>query len=113
MPEFNTDTSPLFEPITVIIDEKKYVIEKITRELLDQVHALAAKSTEDDANKESASSLVERQFCVFTGETPEVVREMDWRKVGSANRFIFDCITDSIRGEGAKKPEVVEKSPQA
>ncbi|MCX5657847.1 MAG: hypothetical protein NTZ48_06460 [Candidatus Omnitrophica bacterium] len=83
MPKINIDDNKsLYEPIEITLEGKTYVIEKITKEALDQIA------------EEKTDAL--KQFAILTGANVEDLKKVDIRKIGHALKFIQEKITASL-----------------
>jgi len=93
--KYNADEkTSLFEPIEITLEGKKYVIEKITDNMLSAVMTLGKKN---DAN------TLSKQLSILLNADEKEFKNIDVRKLGNVLKFITDEYTKSISIKGESK----------
>lgn len=96
MPIFNADET-LFEPVTVVLCGKTYIVNEVTTEKIQ-------KATQNLDMTDIKTVAI--QTAVLLGTNPEELMGVDLRKLAMVNRFILDSfqaqLSDrkNVSGEG-------------
>jgi len=101
MPHLNLDEQKsLFEPIEITLEGKKYIVKKISSNIMKQTDELAK-------NKKDTFGLV-KQFALLTNTKTEELADIDVRKLGEALKFIMNEITKQFKVTAEKNASKAE-----
>ena len=104
---FDIDKESVAEPIDIILDGKTYPLGKIKEDLLEKIEKISEEECLKDkdgkpilnaeGNKTFSATFLRKQLSMFLEVDPEVLKDVDIRKIGKALKYIQESMESSFK----------------
>ena len=89
----------LYDPIEIILEGKKYVVEKLTQPQMFKVQKIGESQNQDSTKPDTT---LDRQLAALLNCSPEILVDVDIRKKKRAVDFLMETITTQLGIEPGK-----------
>ena len=104
---FDIDKESVAEPIDIILDGNTYHVGKVKEDLLENIEKMSEAECLKDSEgkpilnekgeKTFSASFLRKQLSMFLEVDPEVLKDIDIRKIGKALKYIQQSMESSFK----------------